>query len=126
MDASGEFVVIGEDDGQAPMDFAPEAAATVVVVRQTLFEERGDWDKGDEIGVAHGVFVVSYAGEALCNITFLFGEEDTIAATGVLPIERSSVGAGVLSVSGGTGRYKKVAGEVRVEIRNPKKYRFDL
>ena len=126
MEASTGFVVIGEDDQQTPTDFAPEAAATVVVLHQTLFEERGDWEKGDEIGAAHGVFVVSHAAKAVCSFTFVLGERNTIAATGVLPIERSSIGAGILSVIGGTGRYKKVAGEVRVESRNPKKYRFDL
>ena len=126
-----EFTIIGDDDEQAPTEFPAEAAATTVALEQTLYEEIDEpWNRGGAIGAAHGVGVVTPRGRIAWAITFSLGaslgQEDTIAASGVLPAQKSSMGPGVLAVTGGTGRFARVTGQVTVEVRNPKRYRFDV
>jgi hypothetical protein len=127
MQVSQGFTLIGEDREQTPMDLSAAEPAEVVVFDQTLFLE-GDvpWEKGDEVGVMHGVAVVTHGGKAICNLIFRFDDEDSITAGGVLPAETVSVGAGVITVGGGTGKYRGLSGQVRIETRNPKRYGFQV
>jgi Dirigent-like protein len=127
MQVSEGFTLIGEDREQTPMDLSAAQAATVVVFDQTLFQE-GDvpWEKGDEVGTMHGVAVVTHGGRAVCTLIFRFDDEDSITAVGVLPVETSSVGEGVITVNGGTGKYRGLSGQVRIETQNPKRYGFQV
>jgi hypothetical protein len=127
MEVSEGFTLIGEDREQTPMDLSGAHPATPFVFDQTLFLE-GDvpWGKGDEVGIMHGVAVVTHGGNAICHLIFRFDDEDSITAVGVLPLETPSVGAGVITVDGGTGKYRGLSGQVRIETRNPKRYGFQV
>jgi hypothetical protein len=123
MEFTTEFTVIGDEELQTS-DLASAAPATVVAIDQTLFEEIEPWKRGERVGEAHGTAVVTQKGVAVCNITFMFSDEDAIVAHGVLPIDGSTVGKGHLAVAGGTGRFDKAAGRLDVEILNPKRWSF--
>ncbi len=126
MEFTTAFTVIGDEEMQSS-DLAKAAPATVVAIDQALFEELGEpWERGERVGEAHGTAVVTQKGVAVCHITFAFGEEDTIVAQGVLPIEGSTVGRGHIAVGGGTGRFHKATGSLVVETRNPKRWSFIL
>jgi len=123
MEIAEELILIGEDRDQTWMDLTGAPAATVVVFDQTLFNE-GDkpWQKADEVGSMHGVAVVTHGGLAISTLVFQFNDEDSITAHGVLPVEKSSGGSGVITVTGGTGQFRRSSGQVGIESRNPKRY----
>lgn len=126
MDMTTDFTVIGDEELQTS-DLASAAPATVVTIDQTLFEELEEpWQQGEPVGEAHGTLVVTQKGLAVCHVTFTFGDEDSIVAHGVLPIDGSTIGSGHLAVAGGTGRFDKVSGKLDVETRNPKRWIFHL
>ena len=127
MEITTEFTVIGDDDAQTPKDLAAASPATVVPIDQELFEELGEpWERGERVGEAHGIAVVTRRGVAVCNVTFAFEGEDTISVHGVLPIDGSTLGNGRLAVAGGTGRFNKATGTLNMETRNPKRWSFYL
>jgi hypothetical protein len=95
---------------------------SIAVFDQDLFEGNVEsWDRGKPIGSAHGVFVLTPSGTALTTITLEFQDGSTLVATGSLPFE-SSIGDGVLAVTGRTGNLEHAHGRLRVEVSNPKKY----
>jgi hypothetical protein len=58
------------------------------------------------------------------NITLHFGDEDSedsLTASGVLPYD-DGIRDGVVTVTGGTGRFKNRGGQLRVQVNNPHKY----
>jgi hypothetical protein len=123
MEIAEEFTLIGEDRDQTWMDLTGAPAATVFVFDQTLFSEGAEpWEKGDEVGSLHGVAVVTHGGRAISTLIFQFDDEDSITAHGVLPVEKSSVGSGLITVTGGTGQFRGSSGQVSIESRNPKRY----
>lgn len=125
MEFSAGFKVIGEDQEEA-FDLAAAAPAKVVPIDQDLFEEDGDWNPGEKVGEAHGTAVVTQKRLAMCHISFTFGEEDSIVAHGVLPIDGSTLGDGHIAVAGGTGRFDKATGRADLETLNPKRWSFAL
>lgn len=126
MEFTTEFTIIGDEETQT-FDLDLAAPAAVVAFDHTLYEEVGEpWNKGERIGEAHGTAVVTRKRVAVCHVTFVFGDEDTIVAHGVLPIDGSTLGGGRLAVAGGTGRFDKAAGRLDVETRNPKRWSFFL
>jgi hypothetical protein len=125
VEISEGVVVIGVDEEETPMDNAELAPGGVVPITQTLYlESEEQWRRGDEIGSAYGAFVLTRRGRAVGNLTFSFDGEDGLTAAGQLPFDGRSIGDGVLAVVGGTGGLKSRTGEVHVEVRNPKRYRF--
>ena len=127
MEFTTEFTVIGDDELQS-FDLAAAAPATVVPIDQVLYEELPGkpWERGELVGEAHGIAVVTQKGMAVYNITFMFGDEDAIMAHGVLPTDGSSGGRRHLAVAGGIGRFEKATGRLEVETRNPKRWSFYL
>jgi hypothetical protein len=97
-------------------------AGSIAVFDQDLFEGHVDsWDRGERVGSAHGVFVLTPKGRALITITLEFQDGSTLVAAGSLPFE-SSIGDGVLAVTGRTGNIERAHARLRVEVSNPKKY----
>jgi hypothetical protein len=127
MEFTTAFTVIGDDEFPTD-DLAKAAPAKVVPIDQVLYEELPGkpWERGELVGEAHGVAVVTHKGVAVYSITFMFGDEDAIMANGVLPVEGSSGGRNHLAVAGGIGRFDKATGRVDVETRNPKRWSFIL
>ena len=124
MEIRPALTVIGDEE-LLTFDLTKAPPGTVVAIDQVLFEElREPWERGERVGQAHGTAVVTHTGVAVCNITFVFGDEDTIVAHGVLPIAGSTVGSGRLAVGGGTGRFNRATGRLDVEARNPKRWSF--
>ena len=122
-----EFTIIGDDETQTFEDLAKAAPATVVAIHHELFEERGEpWERGEHVGEADGTAVVTQRGVAVCHLTFALGDEDTLVALGVLPIDGRTLGGGRLAVAGGTGRFNKASGTLIAETRNPKRWSFYL
>jgi hypothetical protein len=104
--------IVGPEDG----------AGSIGVFDQDLFEGKVDsWERGDPIGSAHGTFVLTPRGRALTTITLEFEDGSTLVAAGSLPFD-SSIGDGVLAVTGRTGRLESAHARLRVEVTNPKKY----
>jgi hypothetical protein len=108
----------------------PEGGAgSVAVFDQELFEgQAASFEPGKPVGSAHGVFVLTPNGTALTTITLDFQDGSTLVATGSLPYkpsidnEKSSIGDGVLAVTGRTGNLENAHARLRVEVSNPKKY----
>ena len=108
----------------------PEGGAgSIAVFDQDLFEgQAASWDRGEPVGSAHGVFVLTPNGTALTTITLEFPDGSTLVAAGSLPYkpsigdDKSSIGDGVLAVTGRTGKLENAHARLRVEVRNPKKY----
>jgi hypothetical protein len=97
-------------------------AGSVGVFDQELFEGQVDsWKPGKLVGSAHGVFVLTPNGTAHTTITLEFQDGSTLVATGSLPY-KSSIGDGVLAVTGRTGNLENAHARLRVEVSNPKKY----
>jgi hypothetical protein len=97
-------------------------AGSIAVFDQDLFEGHVDsWDRGKPVGSAHGVFVLTPNGRALTTITLEFQDGSTLVAAGSLPFD-SSIGDGVLAVTGRTGNLERAHAKLRVEVNNPKKY----
>ena len=135
------FSVIGDDEQQRPDDLTDAEPGTVVVINQRLYEDDGYFDRGQEAGWAHGTAVVDHHGRAVCQFTFVLlrqsedqaqsdpsqeGEPPTLlTAQGVVPIEDGTLGNGRLVVTGGTGGLKGARGTLGVEVRNPKRWKFE-
>lgn len=127
MESAHVLTLIGDDEERTPYELVAEsAAATVIAIDLRLYEERGEWEAGDAVGWAHGMAVVTHGGRAMCHLTFELGEDDAIVAQGVLDLDGSSIGHGRIAVTGGTGRFERAQGTVRVQSRNPKRFRIAM
>ena len=122
------FTLIGEDQDKIADLLAPAPQGSVMTIDQDLYEEQGGaWQRPDTpVGEAHGSVIVTRKGFATCNITFTFGDDDSIVAQGLLPISGKSLNNGHLAVTGGTGQFDKVSGRVDMETQNPKRWSFIL
>jgi hypothetical protein len=70
------------------------------------------------------MFVITPSGRAVCNITLRLGDEgseDSLNASGSLPYD-GGLRDGVVTITGGTGRFKNRGGQLRVQVKNPHKY----
>lgn len=124
---SKKRTLIGDEEERTPQELTAEtAAATVIAIDQQLYEEEGDWERGAHVGEVHGTAIVTHGGRLVCALTFELEDEGTIAAHGVLPMEGSSFGGGRIAVTGGTGRYDRASGSIKVDSRNPKRYRLAI
>lgn len=99
---------------------------SIGVFDEVLYEGQdlaGSFDRGDkEVGRARGVFVVlSDMKRALTTITLDFNDGSSLVAAGSLPFG-SSIGDGVLAVTGRTGNLENALPRLQVEVKNPKKY----
>ena len=126
----GSFTVIGDTRAEELVDLGIGGAGNIGTYDETLYEAVSpeSWDVGEEVGSAHAMFVITPSGRAVVSITFKFGgddSEDSVTASGLLPYD-SGVGGGVVSVTGGTGRFRNRGGQLRVQVKNPHKYIFDL
>jgi hypothetical protein len=126
MEFDATLILIGDDETAADATASP-GGAEVITIDQQLFQEAGEpWERGDRVGEAHGTAVATPSGRAVCNLTFEFDDEDSISMHGVVRLEGWSIGAGRMAVVGGTGKFHQASGSVRVEHRNPKRYRLAL
>jgi hypothetical protein len=117
-------VWIGDNEEIVGPDGGP---GSIAVFDQDLFEGQVDsWERGKPVGNAHGVFVLTPSGKALTTITLMFQDGSTLVAAGSLPFESSSIGNGVLAVTGRTGKLDSAHARLRVEVNNPKKYSTEL
>jgi hypothetical protein len=110
---------IGDDEKiEGPTD----GPVSIAVFDQNLYEGQAEsWDRGGKVGSAHGVFVLTPNGRALTTITLEFQDGSTLVAAGSLPFD-STIGDGVLAVTGRTGKLVNAHARLRVEVSNPKKY----
>jgi hypothetical protein len=128
----GTFTVIGDLADKEFLDLGMGGAGNIGTFDEVLYEASPDsWDKGEEVGRAHGFFVITPGDRAVVVVTLAFGDEDegsmdSLTAQGTLPRSGDDVGEGVLTVPGGTGRFKGRSGQLRVEVMNPHKYTIEL
>lgn len=120
------FTVIGDIQAEELIDLGRGGAGNIGTFDEILFEavSPDSWDRGEEVGSAHALFVITPSGHAVFNITLRFGEqdaEDSLTAAGTLPYD-DGIRDGVVSVTGGTGRFRNRSGELRVKVQNPHKY----
>jgi hypothetical protein len=134
------FTVIGDDEEQTPGDLTGADPGTVAVINQRLYRDEGFFDRGEEVGWAHGTAIVDHHGRAVCHVTFVLdgqAEEQPpgdpsqdqapvlLTAHGVVPIEDSTLGPGRLVVTGGSGALKGARGSIVIEVQNPKRWSFE-
>jgi hypothetical protein len=122
----GSFTVIGDIQGEELVDLGMGGAGNIGTFDEVLSEAvpADSWNRGEEIGSAHALFVITPSGRAVFNITLRFGDEDSedsLTASGVLPYE-DGIRDGVVTVTGGTGPFKNRGGQLRVQVNNPHKY----
>jgi hypothetical protein len=122
----GSFTVIGDIQGEELVDLGMGGAGNIGTFDEVLSEAvpADSWNRGEEIGSAHALFVITPSGRAVFNITLHFGDEDSedsLTASGVLPYD-DGIRDGVVTVTGGTGRFKNRGGQLRVQVNNPHKY----
>ncbi len=125
----GSFTVIGDVRAEELVDLGIGGAGNIGTFDEVLFEAAspGSWDRGEEIGSAHALYVITPGGHAVFNITLRFGgedSEDSLSASGLLRYD-GGVRDGVVSVTGGTGSMKNRSGQLRVEVKNPHKYTIE-
>jgi hypothetical protein len=123
------FTVIGDIQREDLVDLGMGGAGKVGTFDEVLYEgpDPDSWERGQVIGSAHALFVTTASGQAVLTITLRFGDEgseDSLTASGLLPYDEG-VGDGILAVVGGTGGHKNRGGQLRVEVQNPHKYRFE-
>jgi hypothetical protein len=119
------FTVIGDDEEQSPQDLSQAPPREVIVIDQQLYEDDGYFDKGKHVGWAHGSGVITHHGRVVCHVTFVFEEGDTVVADGVVPVAETTIGNGLMAVTGGTGKYRNAGGTMYVESVNPKRWKYD-
>lgn len=127
MEISLGFTLVGEDMEGTRTDLTDAKPATVIPIDQdTYYEAEAPFERGERAGWVHGTAVLTYRNQLVCQLTFSFESdpEDSIVAHGVLPRDDGGIGAGHLAVTGGTGRFEKASGALKVETRNPKRYSF--
>jgi Dirigent-like protein len=127
IDSDAAFTVIGDEGGKEFLDLGVGGAGNIGTYDEILYEavSPDSWEKGDEVGRAHAFFVITPNDHAVVTITLHFGDDesdDSLTAHGALPRDGNDVGRGVLSVAGGTGRFKNRGGQLRVDVMNPHKY----
>jgi hypothetical protein len=122
----GSFTVIGDTQAEELVDLGMGGAGNIGTFDEVLFEavSPDSWETGEEVGSAHALYVVTPSGHAVFNISVHFGEEDSMTAAGSLPYD-DGIRDGVVTVTGGTGRFKNRRGQVRVAVKNPHKYSFE-
>lgn len=127
MDSDLGFTLVGEDMPGTQTDLQGAAPGTVVAIDQDLYREAdAAFEAGERVGWLTGTAVLTHRDQLVCHLVFVLdgSGSETIVAEGVLPSEDTGFGAGVLALTGGTGRFAEVAGTVTVETRNPKRYSF--
>jgi hypothetical protein len=131
IEVDGTFTVIGDLADKEFLDLGMGGAGNIGTFDEVLYEavSPDSWDKGEEVGRAHGFFVITPGDHAVVVLTLAFGEGgdeegslDSVTAQGSLPRDGDDVGTGVLTLAGGTGRFKGRTGQVRVDVMNPHKY----
>ena len=88
---------------------------------QFLFRERLRTTEGKRVGTAHGVCSATEVNERAqrvsfrCGVTFVFGRHTSIDVSGVVTFSPANEGKPFfLPLTGGSGRYIGVEGELRV------------
>jgi hypothetical protein len=124
--SEGSFSVIGDVQGEELVDLGIGGAGNIGTFDEVLFEavSPDSWDKGEQVGSAHALYVITPSGRAIFNISLRFGDdgsEDSLTAAGSLPYD-GGLRDGVVTVTGGTGRFKDRGGQLRVQVKNPHKY----
>lgn len=119
MAEEGILVWIGDDEER-------EVNGNIGVFDQVLYP--GSLDsferQGERIGSAHGFYVVTPKGRAICHVTLEFDDQGSLNAGGTLDHD-DGIRDGVLGVTGGTGRFRGRTGRLGVDVMNPKRYRLD-
>jgi len=111
-----------EDDVQLGSD--------VQVLRtERVFEEAGECEPGEQIGIVHIVeTTAAHGNRVLVTATFDLDTGDTLVIHGVAERiqhhDRPSF-RGRLGVGGGTGKFKGRRGQVEVDVCNPKRWIVD-
>lgn len=129
MEITPTFTLVGDDTETSQDDVGEAGPGTVIAVYQETFIEEGEpFNRGERVGELHGTAVVTRGGNLVCALVFTFGDEHahTIVAHGVLRRDGGGIGQGRLAIGGGTGHYRKIAGDIEVQTLNPKRYIFEL
>jgi hypothetical protein len=74
------------------------------------------------LGTLRATGVMGHGPRAVWQIVFDFDDGSSITATGSLPVHSGRPGSGTATVTGGTGRYADLRGELRVLSKNPKRW----
>jgi hypothetical protein len=99
-----------------------------VLRTEILFEETGDCEPGEQLGIVHIVETNAARNRVLVTATFDLDSGDTLVAHGVaerIQHQGRPSFRGRLGIGGGTGNFKGRRGQVEVDVCNPKRWIVD-
>lgn len=122
-----EFI---SEDGDATFstdDVTGAPPASVAAVDDPLYRatstDPDSFDRESEpVGTVRATAIVGHDSRAVWNIVLDFFDGSTIVALGSLPVVSGRPGAGRVSVTGGSGRFTGLTGELEVRVKNPKRW----
>jgi hypothetical protein len=103
-------------------------SAVQVLRTERVFEEAGECEPGEQIGIVHIVETNGARNRVLVTATFDIDDGDSLVVHGVAErIEHNGRPSfrGRLGIGGGTGTFKGRRGQVEVDVCNPKRWIVD-
>jgi hypothetical protein len=125
-----ERLAFVSEDGEAAFSVDVEHGAPPASVaanddpfyRATSDDPESFEHEDDSLGTLRATGVMGHSSHAVWQIVFDFDDGSSITATGSLPVQNGRPGSGTATVTGGTGRYAGIRGELRVLSKNPKRW----
>jgi len=125
-----ERLAFVSEDGEAAFSVDVEHGAPPASVaanddpfyRATTDDDDSFEHEGTSLGTLRATGVMGHGPHAVWHIVFDFDDGASITATGSLPVQNGRPGSGTATVTGGTGRYVGLRGELRVVSKNPKRW----
>jgi len=119
------FVVIAGDQLEETIDAGRGGPGDYVPFDETLYAGSPDsWEPGAQIGSASGFTLRTPGPFVLYHVILDLGDGNSLVAAGRLPYDTSPK-AGVIPVTGSSGRYGNAGGRLKVEFKNPKRYTYE-
>jgi hypothetical protein len=132
VDVLDRLIFISEDGDAAfsTDDVSGAPPASVAAVDDLLYRAISDdpdsfEHEAEPAGTVHASAIVGHGGGATWTVVFELKDGSTITATGFLPLVNGRPGAGRGTVTGGSGRFRGLRGELDVRVKNPHRWSIE-
>jgi hypothetical protein len=132
LDEEQVYVWIGEASAEERLEFGSAVSVVLGTLDEELFEavSEDSWDRGERVGTVSMTYHETPSGQ-MANVSATFdlsdlegfAPGDSLVGQGALRYEGGVLVGGRLSITGGTGRFRRARGQADVDHRNPHKYR---
>jgi len=123
----GAFPVISDEDPTDGEDDPSLGAPGETFLKDWWLYPEGS--KDSPIGIVHVQLTrtkkkLEDRDTMVCSVVFEFADGDELVASGVLPFRSQPhwIGNGRIAITGGTGVYEGLTGELVVKVQNPKRW----